>query len=155
VSIALEEIQGWDAFLKTVEKLPDRQKRSEILKVLRRVAKPMVSAARSRVRIADRVVYRYVRGGRIEQEPRTLQKSIGIITGRNRNYPNVLVGPRAGGRKKYDGWFGHFLEFGTRNAPAFPFMRPAFNQTKTTSVQLSEKLIAAQLQKSIDKYVHK
>lgn len=40
----------------------------------------------------------------------------------------VLIGPSKGGNP--DGFYGHFVEFGTVSMPAQPFMRPAFDHTE-------------------------
>lgn len=42
----------------------------------------------------------------------------------------VFIGPRTG-RGGPDGFYGHMVEFGTINMPAQPFMRPAFDRTRS------------------------
>jgi len=53
----------------------------------------------------------------------------------------VYVGPTAP-----DGFYGHMVEFGTINAPAHPFMRPAFE----TSRAAAQQAIVAELRRAID-----
>lgn len=154
----LFEIEGFDQFQKAVQDLPQRQKRTEILKLLRRVAKPMRTAARNAAPVVDpkRLPrYRYTKGGgKVPIPPMNLKKSIGIFNGKSKTYPNVLVGPRTRGTK-YLGYYAAWLEYGTVNMPAQPFMEPAFNQVKSQSIALAEKEVAAHMQKMIDKHIHK
>lgn len=126
------ELEGWDEMLREVERLPDRMKRNELLKIMRRVAKPTVRAAKANVSSIS---------GRLE-------RSIGSITGRSKKYPNVQVGPRAKG--KNEGFHGHLVEFGhggPNPAPAHPFMRPAYDQTKGMVTQDAARQVAKYLQK--------
>lgn len=122
----LFEIEGFEEFKRAVEQLPQKQKRSEILKVIRRSTKPTIDAAR-------RLVPK--KSGR-------LQRAIGNITSKNKEYPNILVGPRA--RGKHEGFHGALVEFGHGGpspAPANPYMRPAFEQTKNgVSEDLANKI---------------
>lgn len=132
----LFEIEGYDAFLKEVQQLPDRLKRRETLKLLRRVTKPTIMAAKANVRS---------RSGRLE-------RSIGNITGKSKTYPNVLVGPRVKGN--HAGFHGHLVEFGhggPHPAPAHPFMRPAYEQTKGQVSEDAAKKIAKYLEKTANK----
>lgn len=64
--------------------------------------------------------------------------SLGKIQLRRSKFVALIVGPRVKGRFKASrdpktnkgGWYGQFVEFGTRNQPAQPFMRPAFDSTQ-------------------------
>lgn len=93
----------------------------------------------------------------------TLEKSIGAIKVSKRKATEigmVKVGPRRGGR--YRGYHGHLVEFGTgprkpggwyagfRNPrstvmPAHPFMRPAFERTKTQIISTQKQSVAVKL----------
>lgn len=133
------EIEGFDKFLREVEKLPDRMKRNELLKVLRRSSKPTIQAAKRN----------------IHSRSNRLGKSIGNITGKNREYPNVMVGPRVKG--KNEGFHGHLVEFGhggPHPAPANPFMRPAYDETKNRVSDDLAKKISAYLEKQANKLSH-
>lgn len=143
----LFELDGWDRFLKAVQSLPDKQKRSELLKIMRRVARPTVNAAKAFV----------------PKREKKLERSIGVITSRSRTYPSVYAGPRVKG--SHEGFHGHLVEFGTGprvrkdgsyagQMPAQPYMRPAYEQTKGQAVSLASNLVSRQMQKTIDKYVH-
>lgn len=120
----LKELQGWDDFLKQVKKLGDAPKRTEMNKVLRRVAKPTLAAAKQATPIEKkgRTVTRRTKSGQeYKYEPGNLQKSIKTITVSKRNSrgnPRVVVGPKVGRRGRTipnDGFYGFFLIRGTKH----------------------------------------
>lgn len=117
-----------------IKGLPDKMKRTELLKIMRRVAKPTAEAAKRNLKS------RNVTG--------VLEKSIGNITSKNKKYPNILVGPRIKG--KHGGYYGHLVEFGhggPKPAPARPFMRPAYDETKGQVTADAAAKVAAYLEK--------
>lgn len=66
------------------------------------------------------------------------------------NATNGRVGYWQKGNKKnweLAGWRAHFIEFGQRNAPAVPFIRPAFKE----NIQFAKKTI----DKAVDKVLKK
>lgn len=54
-------------------------------------------------------------------------------TGINRQ---IAVGPEKGKGSEHDGWYAHFLEFGTKNMSAQPFIEPAFLKTKNENQEI-------------------
>jgi HK97 gp10 family phage protein len=153
-----------DQVIKTLEKLPVALRDDVRKKILRTAAKPMISAARSNIKDSVKNHSRYPRGQKKKSAkgqgkviatytPGNLRRSIGIIP--LRKTANIYVGPRSkkdasgvysGGR--YDGYYGVFLEYGTKRISARPFMRPAYEATKDTVI----KLIADGCRKAVDKY---
>lgn len=132
----ITEIQGFAEFERQLKRLPEKQKRSEILKVLRKVTRPLIQAARAN----------------INDHTGNLSRSIGNITGKSREYPNILVGPRAKGKNR--GQHGHLVEAGhggPKAAPAHPYMKPAIDQTSNLISKDMEQKIAKHLQKTIDR----
>jgi HK97 gp10 family phage protein len=147
----------------------DKDKKREVIGLLKQVANSTVKAARQSAPISKK---KHVARGRIIQ-PGNLKKSIGTIVGRKGNAkdnPTVYVGPRAKG--KQDGWYGHFVEYGfnvynkgykrkrkaganngaaIRRTRANPFMKNAYEQTKGAVTQESEAKVARYIQKRIDK----
>lgn len=107
---AIIEITGFKELQGKIKKLAnDKDKRREILSILRNVAGSTVKAARNFTPVSKKP---HVARGIIIQ-PGNLKKSIGVIIGRRgqaKINPTVYVGPRAKGR--YDGWYGHFVEEG-------------------------------------------
>ena len=136
MSTPLYKIEGYDKFLKAVQTLPDKMKRQETLKLLRRVTKPTIAAAKAKV----------------PEKEGKLKRSIGNITGKSKTYPNVMVGPRAKG--KHEGFHGALVECGHGGpapAPANPYMRPAFDETKGRVTADAVKSIAQYLEKPANK----
>lgn len=173
----LFEIQGFDVLRQRIERLAnDRQKKAEITKILRRVAQGTVKVARRMAPISDKP--HVVSGRRTKKtiQPGALRKSIGVFTSK-RSGENALVyvGPRAKGN--FDGWYGHFVEYGhniynkgarrmhsaserARNhnnslsrgrTTAQPYMQETYSQTKGQVTAESEKAVAKYIQKSIDR----
>jgi len=162
----LVEITGFRELQEKIKLLAnDKDKRSELLLILRQIAKPTLNAARSTVPISKKA--HKARGKLIN--PRNLLKSLGNITGKNPN-PTIYVGPRAKG--SFDGWYGHFVENGTnkynkgfkrkRKAGAnnnsaigrkngTPFMAQAYAQTEGKVTVDAEQKVAAFIQRRINK----
>lgn len=80
----------------------------------------------------------------------TLKRSIGRK--KARNAPVALVGPRAGSSLKNDGWYGHFIEDGTkRGIQGKNFMKKAWAQTQN---QVFADY-SVELDKSFEKYLNR
>lgn len=104
------DIEGFDKLTAQLKRLGnDKDKKREVLIILRNQAKPTLSAARSLVPVSKKE--HLVSGKRTRQmiQPGTLKKSLGLITGRADN-PTIYVGPRAKGSN--NGWYGHFVHDG-------------------------------------------
>ena len=127
----------------------DRMKRGEILKILRRQAKPILAAIKANTPVADKPIVG--RNGKV-YEPENLKKSMAIKTSPLKHYPNVLVGPRKGARAVNDGFYAFFIQEGVYGIPKNDFImdaaRPLLNSTeKTMSVEL-EKYINKKITQS-------
>lgn len=117
------EIQGFDELQAKIKDLAnDKDKRREVLALLRQVAKPTLQAAKSNVPINKRKTH-YGRRKKV-QPAGNLKKSLGTITGRGDN-PTIYVGARAKGNN--DGYYAHFVELGHRifNKAKFSITRNA------------------------------
>tara|TARA_R110000772_G_scaffold67579_2_gene150027 strand:+ start:3585 stop:4058 length:474 start_codon:yes stop_codon:yes gene_type:complete len=112
----LVKIEGMEDVIREFKKIEsDVVKRREILKLLRRQAKPLVKAIRANTPMANKTVIRRLADGSkaAEYKPGNLKKSIQIKTSPSKNYPNVLVGPNVKKNAKYDGYYGFFIQYGT------------------------------------------
>jgi HK97 gp10 family phage protein len=160
------EIEGFEQLQAKIKDLAnDKDKRREVLGLLRQVAKPTLQAARNNVPISKK---KHSARGKVIN-PGNLKKSLGTITGRGDN-PTIYVGPRAKGNN--DGWYGHFVEYGVNkyskgfkrkrkkganNAAALgrttgnPFMRKAYDSTQGGVTSDAESKVAAYIQRRIDK----
>ena len=127
----------------------DKIKRREILKILRRQAKPMMQVMRQKAPESDNAI---VVGNNLYY-PGNLKKSIAIKTSPSKKYPNVLVGPRYGkGAKKYDGFYAFWVDLGIGKHKANPtggknFVQKTFSQTGESTYNQA----STQLKKYIDK----
>jgi hypothetical protein len=112
----LVKIEGMDEVIREFKKIEsDVIKRREILKLLRRQAKPLLKAVIKEAPAEKRglTVTRTTKGGETsEYEPGNLKKAMAIKTSPLKNYPNVLVGFKQGDRAKYDGYYGFFVVYG-------------------------------------------
>ncbi len=136
-------------------------------KILLKAAKLMVAAARARVKSSSKVHKRYAFKGKGKKKaakglgkviatysPGNLNRSIGVL--QLRKTDNVFVGPRFkrdpagdyGSAAKVDGYYAYMVEYGTVNTKAEPFMRPAYEETKGTVVNI----IAKEVKKTVEKY---
>ena len=143
------KIEGYNDFLRQIQKLPDKMKRTEINKLLRREAKPTLKLAKSKTpkEKRNRTIIRYNKAGEkvAEYKPGNLAKSIKTITVSrkvSKGNPRVVVGPKVGKRGKNinnDGYYAWFLIRGTKHiAPMKNWIHEAFN-----SVGAEEKTMEA------------
>jgi hypothetical protein len=147
VSFKIEGIQEVSREIKSLSN--DKMKRREILKVLRRQAKPMMQAMRQNAPESDNVIV-------VRNEvyyPGNLKKSIGIKTSPSKKYPNVLVGPKYGrGAKKYDGFYAWWIEYGNGTHQSNPTGGKNFVQkTWRQKGVMMQTQASTQLKKYIDK----
>jgi hypothetical protein len=98
----------------------DKEKRTEIRKAAQDAAKIYVDAARSNIQdYSETITVIRKNGTRVVIPPGTLRRSIGTWVPYGAK-SHVAAGPRASISKKLpedrDGWFAHFVEYGTRPA---------------------------------------
>ena len=120
--------------LKKLRTLPEKVQKNVLTGAVRAGAKPIVKEAKRLVP---------VRTG-------NLKKSIGV--NKRRTVGTVVrfsISPRKGG--KYDGYYGAFVEFGTKKMAPRPFMRPAFEAKGEESIDAVREYIAKRLEKELKK----
>jgi len=156
----------------------DKEKKREVLMILRQVARPSVQAAK---RAAPESSKSHVARSK-KINPGNLKKSIGLITSKSSN-PMILVGPRA--KNGNDGWYGHIVHGGHAiyrnnqnrnktlksgrkksvlarvtnkrkgNAVGYvnpiPFMDMAYEQTKSATTADAQKQMTRFIQRRINK----
>ena len=156
----------------------DKDKKKEVLLILRQVARPSLVAARNAVPVSSKS--HIARGKKIESG--NLKKSLGLITSKSSN-PMILAGPRV--KNGNDGWYGHMVHGGhaiyrnTENirrtlrngrkksvlarvtnkrkgntvgrVRAIPFMDIAYEQTKNTVTADAQDKMAKFIQRRINK----
>lgn len=147
------EIEGFAEMVKMLDQLPDRLQKQAILNIERKSTKPIIQAARAKLK---------------GKGTGDLVASIGNITAISKN-PIIYVGPRLKGKYKDTGYTAMWVEYGTKgiikkkgkkggykrakdnpdfawigalkkgsryraDQPAKPFMRPAIDE-KTPAVK--------------------
>jgi HK97 gp10 family phage protein len=170
VAKSIVEVTGFPELERKIKALSnDKDKKREVIGILKQVANSTVKAAKQTAPISKK---KHTARDRVIQ-PGNLKKSIGTIVGRKgraKDNPTVYVGPRAKG--KHDGWYGHFVEYGInvynkgfrrkrkagandgaaiRKTKANPFMKNAYNQTKGAVTQDAENKVARYIQRRIEK----
>ena len=142
------EIEGMQELTAKIKALPDRTKRLEVLKILRRQMKPIQSAIRNATPEADAPIkFR----GKIYPIGNA-KKSISIFTGRNKEYPQVYVGPTTGKKRKYDAWYLYLLVYGwrdNRSTKDLDYIRKTANPLLPNVT----KVMTSDLKKYIDKRI--
>jgi HK97 gp10 family phage protein len=110
------DVIGFDKLTAQLKQLAnDKDKRREVLIILRQVAKPTLNVARNLAPVSKKP---HVARGKTIQ-PGNLKKSLGNITGKQQN-PTIYVGARAKGVN--NGWYAHFVHEG-RNVYRTGFKR--------------------------------
>lgn len=167
-------VEGFDELIAKIKQLIDQDKKSEVLMILRQVAKPTLDAAKTIVPVSRK--QHVISGSRQKKtiQPGNLKRSLGYITGRKGNSavnPTVYVGPRA--KNPFDGWYGHFVHDGVNiyrkgyrrrhigggvnnhaamsRTKAQPFMATAFSMTENTATADAEKRMEKFIQRRIDR----
>lgn len=156
----------------------EKDKKKEIILILRQVARPTLLAAKNAVPVSSKS--HSARGKKIA--PGNLRKSLGLIASKSNN-PTVLIGPRA--KNNNDGWYGHMVHDGHsiyRNnensrvalrsgrkksvlsrvtkkrkgsvvgrVEGIPFLDIAYEQTKSNTTADAQNKLTAFIQRRIDK----
>ena len=150
IKISLEGKEELNAIINRVDK---KVRKKLLVKVFRQSAKPLVKEAKRLAPKSHKKSF-IVAHGDIRKKVRytrlvthragELKRSIGVIVGKG-PVASVFIGPRKGGIKANDGWYAHFVEFGTVKQKAQPFMRPAWDKTN--------KEIESQIYSGVEKAV--
>ncbi|MDH7444675.1 hypothetical protein [Aquimarina sp. 2201CG14-23] len=102
------EIKGFGELTAKIKKLPDKAKRKEVLKILRKSARSTVKEARNQAPKSKKT--HVLKGGK-KVDPGNTRKSIGIQVARRARNPMIVVRPKSSGR--YDGFYARaFVIFG-------------------------------------------
>ncbi|MEM9685303.1 MAG: HK97-gp10 family putative phage morphogenesis protein [Bacteroidota bacterium] len=104
MSKPLVEVRGFEELSKKLKQFPDKVKKQEVAKLLRKAAGSTVKAARQQAPISERA-HTLKKGKKVQ--PGNLKKSIGVQTARRSKNPMVVVRPRTKG--KYNGFYGRFV----------------------------------------------
>jgi hypothetical protein len=168
------DVQGFDELVRKIKILAnDKDKRREILMILKQISKPTLSAAKQNVKDSEKP--HLISGKRTRKiiQPGNLKKSLNHITGRkgsSKDNPTIYVGARVKGAQ--DGFYAHWVHEGhniyakgfkrkrtkganmgaaKKRTKANPFLRNAYNQTGGRVTSEAEAQFSKFLQRRIDK----
>lgn len=123
---------------------------------LRKVGKVVQTAAKARVRrrtgaLADNIIVAQVR--KLPPGEVAVQVTIRAKAKKYKDNARNRKSGRVGTEYANVGplFYARFLEFGTSKMPAYPFLRPAFEENKTTLPEM----LRTELSQAIDRYVAK
>lgn len=143
------EIEGMEELRQKILELPDRTKRLEVLKILRREMADIRTAVRNATPISPRNAKNQM--GVIPSG--NLKKSIAIITGKSRLQPSVFVGPRVKSKDRYNGFYASFLVYGTgtseKNKKHYDYIRKAAAPYLNRTSEAAANKIAQYIDKRI------
>lgn len=133
------QVLGNRELIRAMNRIPYKVKKNKFLMaVYRQAAKPIIASARAG----------------INNDEGQLKKSIkSFSTKASRRLPALYVGPKATGGKatKNDqrggGYYGAIVEYGSATAQPHPFMRPAFDRTKSSA----SAILTSGVQKIVEK----
>ncbi len=142
-------LKAWETMLK---KMPEKMRRKEIMKIIRNVSGPAEKAAKTEAAMIEARAWQEHR--RINSG--NLERSIGRIQGKSKDFLNIQVAPRA--KSGFKGFHAHLVHFGTKNRnnkkgqnrgsmPANDFMRRAFDKSLNQVRADFERKIAKQTEK--------
>lgn len=118
-----------DVLIRRLYAVSDKGKR-ESQASFKEAAKPLIAAIKARAPVSDGPHSRY-KDGRIvaTYRPGNLRRSIRSLT--FRRSAAVFVGPKIDktGSGGVDGYYAHWVEFGTESQAPQPFVRPAVAET--------------------------
>jgi hypothetical protein len=165
------DIQGLRELQSQLKQLPEKAKRQRLLAIIKNVTGPVLSAAQREVNAIEMAAQS---AGRLTTG--NLYGSLGFVTGRSKEYPNIQVAPRvsgraetywrkrssSGGRRKsagsFNGFHAHLVHFGTgarKTRKGFnrgsgsgnPFMQRAFDKTLPSVRPNFEAAIAKEVER--------
>ena len=145
------ELQKAIEKLEALKKVPYKERK----KILNKAAKPFIDAAVIKAPKSRKKHYRYKNGEKITYYPGNLKRAIRKLNFRS---SSVFVGPKLRKRvqsgevfrdRKVDAYYAHMVEFGTTEAGAKPYMRPAFISGKGKAT----KIIEREMEKVFKKFI--
>lgn len=149
------EIQGLDRLDEVIATLDDKMKDKALSKALNHALNPIRKDAKFYASVAPEPHIMMVKGGRRVVVQRGLLRS----AIRKRKVPKREMGEFGGHgvamgiyvgkgtkQKEYPNYW-HFLEYGTSQMPAVPFLRPAFDKNVQKAVDIFAKTLKDELDK--------
>jgi HK97 gp10 family phage protein len=116
--------------------------RQQMIKILKKSAAPLVKEIRKNAPVGKTSRIKLKDGNISIHNAGTLKKSIGIIT-KNKNKQNaqVKITARTGKNRKYNAWYRHYVEHGTKKWAGKPFILSSAMRKKNEFIAEIEKNI--------------
>jgi hypothetical protein len=147
MSVTGIKLEGFENFLSMVKDMPDKMKAKTMAKIMETNLKPVALAIKNQTPIGKRIVNKRKRksdGKVFETTIGNLRRSIGTKAFWGKNEPTAYAGIQ---KKGADGWYGLFIERGTKHIAKNPFISRAASMTVP--------LAAENLQTDIKNYIVK
>lgn len=112
----------------------------DVKALVKHAAEPVLRSAKTKAPKSEKPHYRYKNGNKVAYYPGNLKRAIVFLPFKKSK--SVWIGPALGkGIGKVDGYYAHFVEFGTRHSSAVPYMRPAFDNNQNIVVSRLEMAV--------------
>lgn len=136
------KLDGLDQIIKNMEAIKDDLKGDPLRASLRKALTPIVDQAKSLAPVDT---------GRLQDAIKTRPlPADDLPAGFSDGQELFVVSSRKKDKDAPDNaWYWHFVEFGTKNMPAQPFLAPAFDGKRTDAVQAFVDEMSAQLEKNV------
>lgn len=164
------KITGLDEALESLKRFPEEMQRKGIRFAMRKAANLVRDAAVSNAEKIDdpETSESIAKNINVRFSTRTFKRTgdvafrVGVMGG-SRQYGNTKENARKGragksyatggdkGNPGGDTWYWRLVEFGTKNAPANPFLRPALSQNTDAAISMA----ASEMNKWIDRNLKK
>lgn len=161
------KIEGLDEIKETLRQVTNSQNAVIQERILKRRAKPLIARMKALAPKRTGTLRRSIKS-EVEKEVESGQQAFAIArntgatttearaaaktAGRSGNVSvTLVVGPTSGKDAKEDAWYAHFVEFGTANMSAKPFMRPAWDSQKRGIFDGIAKDVWSEVQKVLSK----
>lgn len=130
----------------------DRERKN----LLKYAAEPFLEAAKQKVPRSGKSHKRYKNGKVVaEYKPGNLRRSLRFLP--LRRTKSVVIGPllQKSGSGGVDGYYAHFVEYGTSHSAAKPYMRPAFDEQKPNVLERMRQVLSRRVKSWQTKYDRK
>lgn len=142
------KLDGFDDFINIVKQMPDKMKAKTMTEIMKKNLKPVALAIKNQTPISSQLYHKRTRksdGKIFETTSGNLRRSIDVKGFSRGNNPTAYAGIQKLG--KADGYYGYFIERGTKNIPKNPFISRA--------ASISVPLATETLQTDIKNYIVK
>jgi len=136
------KLDGLDEIIKNMEAIKDDLKGDPLRASLRKALTPIVDQAKSSAPVDT---------GRLQDAIKTRPlPPDDIPSGFSDGQELFVLSSRKKDKDAPDNaWYWHFVEFGTKNMPAQPFLAPAFDSKRKEAVDVFVQEMRAQLEKNV------